>query len=139
MEGIMFNCIHCEEEYDTRTGAEDCCAVYECEVCAEEYDNEIDADECCELCCPHCGEEHDTASDRDWCRCGEEEEDPDDAKPVCQLTGGSGNVYAIIASVKTALRRAGKGDEANEFVKKATSSDSYGAVLSLAGDYCRIR
>lgn len=49
-----------------------------------------------------------------------------------QLTGGDGNVFAIIGAVKKALQRAGQRDAANEFANNALKCESYDAVLQLA-------
>lgn len=48
-----------------------------------------------------------------------------------QLSGGSGNVYAIIGGVKKALERAGHREEAKAFVAEATSGD-YDHALQTA-------
>ena len=59
-------------------------------------------------------------------------------KPVCKLTGGDGNVYAIIGSVKACLRHAGQRDKAEEFAGKALHSESYDAVIALAMEYVTV-
>ncbi len=60
-------------------------------------------------------------------------------KPVCQLTSGDGNVYAIIGSVKACLRHAGQRERAEEFASKALHSESYDAVLALAMEYVAVK
>jgi len=56
---------------------------------------------------------------------------PDFPFITVQLTGTDGNVFAIIAKVSTALRRAGYSDSANEFRVTAMACQSYDAVLQL--------
>ena len=63
---------------------------------------------------------------------------PDFRKPECKLIGEDGNVFAIIGRVRTALRRAGMRDEAQEFSKKAMSQGSYDDVLILCDEYCDV-
>lgn len=59
-------------------------------------------------------------------------------KPIVKLSGEDGNVFNIIGRVTKALRRAGQPDKAKEFVQKATSSESYDAVLQLCFDYVEV-
>jgi len=56
-------------------------------------------------------------------------------KPKCKLVGEDENVFAIIGAVKSALKKAGMPDKAQEFQEKAVSSESYDAVLALTFDY----
>ena len=56
-------------------------------------------------------------------------------KPVCQLTGEDGNVFAIMGRVRRALRRAGLSDKAEEFTEKAKKAQSYDEVLALCFNY----
>lgn len=48
-----------------------------------------------------------------------------------QLSGEDGNVFAIIARVSKAMKKAGYIDEAYVFCKAAAEADSYDAVLRL--------
>jgi hypothetical protein len=70
-------------------------------------------------------------------------EGPGDAaplrKPVCMLVGTDGNVFSIIGRVKQALKKAGQGDRAREFVKKAFRAGSYDEVLRLCMEYVEMR
>lgn len=56
-------------------------------------------------------------------------------KPPCRLVGTDGNVFSIIGRVRQALREAGQGDRAGEFVRKAFGAKSYDEVLALCADY----
>ena len=56
-------------------------------------------------------------------------------KPKCKLVGMDGNVYSIISRVCQALKKAGLKDKAEEFKKKAFSSESYDKVLCLCLEY----
>jgi hypothetical protein len=47
-----------------------------------------------------------------------------------QLTGVDSNIFMIIAVVRKALKRAGYGDDANEFTLDITSTDSYADALA---------
>ncbi|MFI0742439.1 hypothetical protein ACH4PU_30835 [Streptomyces sp. NPDC021100] len=49
-----------------------------------------------------------------------------------RLTGTDGNVFAVIALVRRALRSAGHHDAATEFAGMATRSQSYDEVIRLA-------
>ncbi len=42
---------------------------------------------------------------------------------VVQLTGEDGNAFAILGTVRRALRQAGHGDDVDEFFAEATSGD----------------
>lgn len=59
-------------------------------------------------------------------------------KPPCKLLGEDSNVFAIIGSVRKALKRAGQRERAEEFTKRATSSHSYDEVLNLLDDYVEV-
>lgn len=59
-------------------------------------------------------------------------------KPTVKLIDEDGNVFSIIGRVSKVLKRAGMPDKAEEFRKKAFSSDSYNDVLNLVGEYCEI-
>ncbi len=56
---------------------------------------------------------------------------PEPPKPVCELFGQDGNVFAIIGRVREALRRAGQTERATEFVQRAMGAGSYDQVLQL--------
>lgn len=59
-------------------------------------------------------------------------------KPVVQLTGTDGNVFAVIGAVKRALIEAGLRDEARRFVDASFAAGSYDEVLRLALAYCEV-
>lgn len=59
-------------------------------------------------------------------------------KPTVQLTGEDGNVFSIIGRVSKALKNAGQPEKADEFRKKAMTSESYDAVLRLCMDYVEV-
>jgi hypothetical protein len=59
-------------------------------------------------------------------------------KPKCKLSGTDGNVFAIIGSVSSCLRRAGLGAAAKEFTAKAFNAGSYEAVLALCCEYVEV-
>ena len=58
-------------------------------------------------------------------------------KPAVKLIGEDGNAFAIIGKCKQALKKAGMHDEAEAFVKEATSGD-YNGVLATAMKYCEV-
>lgn len=100
---------------------------------------------CGDAFCAGCDE---TDAPRERCGCGELRDDfgacwrcdrPDSAVGgprfpgvVVQLTGGDGNVFAVIGAVQRALRKAGHEDEAKRFADDAFACKSYDAVLVLA-------
>jgi len=59
-------------------------------------------------------------------------------KPICKLTGEDGNVFNVIGLVSRALKRAGQGDKAKEFVEQAMKAKSYDNVLALCFDYVEV-
>jgi len=59
-------------------------------------------------------------------------------KPRCKLIGIDGNVFNIIAAVRRSLRKAGDEPASKEFTARATSSESYDAVLALCDEYVEI-
>ena len=62
-----------------------------------------------------------------------------DTRPVCQLTGEDGNVFAIIGRVCRALKQVGQADRAREFSAAAFRCDSYGSVLVLCDEYIDVQ
>jgi len=62
-----------------------------------------------------------------------------DNKPKVKLTGTDGNVFAIIGKVNRALKDAGQGAKAKEFLTKATNAKSYDEVLQMLFDYVEVR
>lgn len=64
---------------------------------------------------------------------------PGPRKPACRLVGTDGNVFAIIGTVRRALRRAGMDGRATEFVQRAFASRSYDEVLGLCHEYVDVR
>ena len=54
-----------------------------------------------------------------------------------KLVGKDGNAYAILARVRSALRRGGRADLVEPFTKEATSGDYY-HLLATAMDYVEV-
>jgi hypothetical protein len=61
------------------------------------------------------------------------------ARPKCKLIGTDGNVFCIIGRVSAALKGAGQGDRAKEFMNKATGCGSYDEVLAMLSDYVEVQ
>ena len=59
-------------------------------------------------------------------------------KLTIDLTGPDGNVYAVVARVCTALKKAGQADKAAELKEKAFNQRSYEAVLELCKEYADV-
>lgn len=55
-------------------------------------------------------------------------------KPKVKLTGEDGNAFIIIGKVSKALRKAGLGDQVEEYQNKATSGD-YDHLLQVTMEY----
>ena len=55
-----------------------------------------------------------------------------------KLVGEDGNVFAIIARVSKALKKAGHPDLADEFMTKAFSADDYDHVLRITTEYVEV-
>lgn len=55
-----------------------------------------------------------------------------------QLSGEDGNAFFIMGKVTRALRRAGYGDEIDEFIAEATSGD-YDHLLQTAMKWVEVR
>ena len=60
-----------------------------------------------------------------------------DKKPKCRLVGTDGNAFAILGRVVKALKDAGQGDKAKEFMSKATNGD-YDNLLKTVFDYVNV-
>ena len=56
-----------------------------------------------------------------------------------QLTGTDGNIFAIIAKVREALRRNGHSDLVKEFTDYITSSSSYEEALCRVMEYVIVK
>ena len=56
-------------------------------------------------------------------------------KPLCQLIGTDGNVFAIINTVSCTLKKAGCPQQAAEFMTRAFACRRYDEVLVLCGEY----
>jgi hypothetical protein len=69
----------------------------------------------------------------------EHERAPATRKPVCRLVGGDGNVFAVIGSVRRALKNAGQVDRAKEFVARAYHAQGYDEVLAMVHEYVEVR
>jgi hypothetical protein len=57
-------------------------------------------------------------------------------RPPCQLTGTDGNVFAVIANVRRALKD--QPERAAEFAARAFASRSYEVVLQLCFEYVEV-
>jgi len=55
-------------------------------------------------------------------------------KPKVKLIGHDGNAFFILGTVRKALMKEGMGQEAKEFMEKATSGD-YNNLLKVVMDY----
>jgi hypothetical protein len=55
-------------------------------------------------------------------------------KPKVKLIGRDGNAFFILGTVRKALIKEGMGQEAKEFMEKATSGD-YNNLLKVVMDY----
>lgn len=60
-------------------------------------------------------------------------------KPVVQLTGTDGNVFALIGVCAKALRKAGLATEATEMTNRVFKSGSYDAALAIMTEYVDAR
>ena len=58
---------------------------------------------------------------------------------IVQLTGTDGNIFAIIAKVREALRRNGRSDLVKEFTDYITSSSSYEEALCRVMEYVIVK
>jgi hypothetical protein len=85
------------------------------------------------------GDEITSGPDDDFYRQGNPYADPEavdsSAKPECVLVGTDGNVFSIIGKVSRTLKRAGQGDAAAEFSRRAMDAGSYDEVLRLCFEY----
>lgn len=52
--------------------------------------------------------------------------------------GSSGNIFFIMGGATSILRRVGLKEEAEEMVKRVTSSGSYKEALEIIGEYVRL-
>jgi len=59
-------------------------------------------------------------------------------KPVCNLKGVDGNIFAVIGHVSKTLRKAGQSDKAVELQTAAFAAGSYHEALALISDYVDI-
>lgn len=57
---------------------------------------------------------------------------------VVRLTGTDGNVFAVIGTVRTALKEAGHPELAKEFTEACFAAGSYDAVLRLCMAYVNV-
>jgi len=60
------------------------------------------------------------------------------AKPVCNIVGTDGNVYALIGKVSKALEDAGLSDLMAQFVDRSLSAGSYDDVLTVSRYYVEL-
>ena len=55
-----------------------------------------------------------------------------------EMSGPSGNAWAVMGNVVAALKRAGKASLKDEYMKRAMSGD-YENLLKVSGEYVRIK
>lgn len=59
-------------------------------------------------------------------------------KPDCSLIGCDGNIFNLMGKARQTLRANGLGEEAREMSNRIMQSGSYGAALSIIGEYVNI-
>lgn len=59
-------------------------------------------------------------------------------KPDCPLIGADGNIFNLMGIARRTLKEHGMAEEAREMCDRITQSDSYGAALSIIGEYVNI-
>lgn len=59
-------------------------------------------------------------------------------KPKCKLIGEDGNIFNLMGIVYKTLEKAGLIDEADEMIKRVTSSKSYLEALAVISEYVDI-
>ena len=60
------------------------------------------------------------------------------AKPVVQLVGEDGNIFAIVGKCSKALKRAGMPDLARQMTDEVFASRSYDAALQIVMKYVEV-
>ena len=60
-------------------------------------------------------------------------------KPKVKLTGGDGNVFAVIGACVQALKKAGLVAQAKEMTARCFAAWSYNAVLIIVQEYVEVR
>jgi hypothetical protein len=61
-----------------------------------------------------------------------------DTKPRCKLTRTDGNVFALLARVRTTLTKAGREKDAEEVTRRLAACQSYDEALRLFMEYVHI-
>ena len=61
-----------------------------------------------------------------------------DETVTVEMRGPSGNAWAVMGNVVSALKRAGKASLKDEYMKRAMSGD-YENLLKVSGEYVRIK
>jgi hypothetical protein len=56
-------------------------------------------------------------------------------KPVVQLSGTDGNIFALVGEAKRALRKAGMAEQAEAMAKEVFDAGSYYQALSIIQRY----
>lgn len=56
-------------------------------------------------------------------------------KPVVDFSHADGNIFSVLGTVRQALRRAGKFDEAQEVSNRVLASGSYDEALRICFEY----
>ena len=62
-----------------------------------------------------------------------------DDKPIVQLSGEDGNVFAIVGRCSKALKQAGQAAKAQEMTARVMSSGSYDEALAIVSEYVDAR
>lgn len=60
------------------------------------------------------------------------------SKPYVQLVGEDGNIFAIVARCRTALKRAGMQDAADALSEEVMASGSYDEALQIVMRYVEV-
>lgn len=56
-------------------------------------------------------------------------------KPKCKLVGKDGNIFNLMGIASRTLKEAGLKEQADEMIKRITSSKSYDEALGIIMDY----
>lgn len=59
-----------------------------------------------------------------------------ETKPHAKVIGKDGNVFVTMGICSSALKKAGKLNEAKEMLERVSNSGSYNEALSIMAEYC---
>lgn len=59
-------------------------------------------------------------------------------KPRCKLIGEDGNIFNLLGIASKTLKKEGLEDDADEMIKRVTSSESYLQALAVISEYVDI-